>query len=406
MLQATNASGQDIDGPYAWRRLAISLFLSTVGGVGSWAIVVVLPAIQTEFGVDRAAASLPYTATMVGFAVGNLIVGRIMDRVGFWIPVLASALLLAAGFALSALAPSIGWLNLAQGGLIGLGSGATFGPVIADISHWFRKRRGVAVACAASGSYFAGIVWPMIIPHLMGAFGWRGTYLAIAAICLVAMVPSALMLRRPSPISAQEPPSAVGNGRAAIPPGVLQAMLMVAGVSCCVAMSMPQVHIVAYCIDLGYGVARGADMLALMMTAGVFSRLASGFLVDRIGGVRTLLLGSVAQGLSLFLYIPFDGLASLYVVSLVFGLSQGGIVPCYATIIREYLPASEAGSRVGSVIMATILGMAIGGWMSGWIYDMTGSYTAAFMNGIAWNLLNIAIMLLLLQRSRRRLLPA
>jgi MFS family permease len=177
-------------------------------------------------------------------------------------------------------------------------------------------------------------------------------------------------------------------------------LLALAGIGCCVAMSMPQVHIVAYCADLGYGVAVGAEMLALMLTAGIVSRLASGFLADWIGGVRTLLLGSVLQGLALVLYLPFDGLTSLYVVSLIFGLSQGGIVPSYAIIVREYLPAQEAGARIGFVIMATILGMALGGWMSGWIFDLTGSYRMAFLNGIAFNVLNIAIMLTVLMRTR------
>ena len=184
-------------------------------------------------------------------------------------------------------------------------------------------------------------------------------------------------------------------------PAALQVLLVIAGLGCCVAMSMPQVHIVAYCMDLGYGVAHGADMLSIMMAGGVVSRLASGFLADRIGGMKTLLIGSVLQCLSLLFYIPFDGLASLYVVSLVFGLSQGGIVPCYAIIVRDYMPAKEAGQRIGIVMMATIFGMAIGGWMSGWIYDLTGSYAAAFLNGIAWNLLNVLAIGLLFWRARR-----
>src|SRR5690606_10743565 len=161
----------------------------------------------------------------------------------------------------------------------------------------------------------------------------------------------------------------------------------------------PQVHIVAYCVDLGFGVARGAEMLSLMLVGGIVSRIGSGWLADRIGGIPTLLIGSVGQGLSLLFYIPFDGLASLYVVSLVFGLSQGGIVPSYAIIVREYLPAEEAGRRTGLIIMMTIVGMAVGGWMSGWIYDLTGSYQAAFLHGIAWNLVNVTAMPLVLFKT-------
>ncbi|TGQ16919.1 MFS transporter [Mesorhizobium sp. M2E.F.Ca.ET.166.01.1.1] len=399
---SSNAAAPGIDSAYAWTRLAISVLLATIGGVGMWAVVVVLPAVQAEFGVDRAAASMPYTATMVGFAAGNVVVGRAIDRVVYWIPALVSSTALAVGFLLASLSSSILQFTVAQGLLIGLGTSAIFGPLIADISHWFNRRRGVAVAAAASGSYLAGTVWPAIIPPLMRAEGWRFTYLAIGIACPVTMVPLILMLRRRAPLVVAGSPGTRLVQPIALSPAALQVLLVIAGLGCCVAMSMPQVHIVAYCLDLGYGVAHGADMLSIMMAAGVVSRLASGFVADRIGGVRTLLIGSVLQCLSLFFYIPFDGLASLYVVSLVFGLSQGGIVPCYAIIVREYMPAKEAGQRVGIVIMATIFGMAIGGWMSGWIYDLTGSYSAAFLNGIAWNLLNILVMVLVFWKARRR----
>ncbi|RVB73781.1 MAG: MFS transporter [Mesorhizobium sp.] len=383
-------------------RLGISMLLSTIGGVGMWAVVVVLPAMQAEFGVDRAAASMPYTATMVGFAVGNVAIGRAIDRMGYWIPALIASVALGAGFLLASLTTSVLQFTLVQGVLIGVGTSAIFGPLIADISHWFNRRRGVAVSAAAAGSYLAGAIWPMVMPYIMQSEGWRFTYAAIGVVCLVTMVPLILLLRRGAPRAAiSGSPGSRPVQPISLSPAALQVLLVVAGLSCCVAMSMPQVHIVAYCMDLGYGVARGADMLSIMMAAGVVSRLASGFLADRIGGVKTLLIGSVLQALSLLLYIPFDGLASLYVVSLVFGLSQGGIVPCYAIIVREYMPAREAGQRVGIVIMATIFGMAIGGWMSGWIYDLTGSYAAAFLNGIAWNLLNIAAMVLLLWKARR-----
>jgi MFS family permease len=180
-----------------------------------------------------------------------------------------------------------------------------------------------------------------------------------------------------------------------------QALLCLAGVACCVAMAMPQVHIVAYCGDLGYGAARGAEMLSLMLACGIASRLVSGWICDRIGGLRTLVLGSALQGVALLLFLPFDGLTSLYVVSALFGLFQGGIVPSYAIIVREHFPAREAGARVGTVLMATLLGMALGGWMSGKVFDLTGSYQAAFVNGIGWNLLNLAIAGWLLARTAR-----
>ncbi len=392
------------DGRYAWFRLAVSVLAGTVVSVGMWSVVLVLPQVQAEFGVGRGDASLPYTATMIGFAAGNLLLGRLVDRFGLALVLMGAAVSLSAGFALAALAPNIWVFALMQGALIGTGAAAGFAPLIADISHWFRRRRGIAVAAGASGNYLAGAIWPLLLRDVVIEDGWRTAYFIIAAACLLLVVPLALLLRRRMPIAAMM--SAGTNGGASrtldsgFSPRTLQLLLALAGIGCCVAMSMPQVHIVAYCTDLGYGVAVGAEMLAVMLFAGIVSRLISGFLADMIGGVRTLLIGSVLQGLALVLYLPFDGLAALYIVSLVFGLSQGGIVPSYAIIVREYLPAQEAGRRIGFVIMATIVGMALGGWMSGWIYDLTGSYQMAFLNGIAWNALNVLIVVMILLRTR------
>ncbi|MFN6999986.1 MFS transporter [Elioraea tepidiphila] len=394
----------DIDGRRAWLRLVVCMLLGTIGSVGMWSIVVVLPAVQAEFGVTRGDASLPYTLTMLGFASGNVLLGRIMDRTGVIPPLLAGIVCLAAGYALAAAVDSVIPFAILQG-VIGFGAAATFSPLIADLSHWFRRRRGIAVAAAATGNYVAGAVWPLAMQLTLPAHGWRTTYLAIGAICLLLMTPLAAKLRaRPPPIAGAAEAAAQASRltAAGLTPRSLQILLSIAGLGCCVAMSMPQVHIVAYCVDLGFGVARGSEMLALMLAGGVVSRLASGFLADYIGGARVLLLGSVLQALSLGAYIPFNGLASLYIVSAVFGLSQGGIVPSYAIIVREYLPAHEAGRRVGIVMTMTIIGMALGGWLSGAIYDATGSYRAAFLNGIVWNALNILIVLFILGSVARR----
>ena len=403
----TQTAVAGIDSPAAWWRLLATLAMSTLGGVGMWSVIVVLPAVQAEFGVDRATATLPYTLTMIGYGFGGILMGRLSDRYGVARPLAGATIALATGYFLSALAPSLTMFALAHALLIGfLGSSASFGPLLADISHWFERRRGLAVSIVACGNYLAGTLWPPVVQHLIEILGWRDTQIAIGSICLVTMLPLSLALRRRPPAvssgalataSAVQPPPTLG-----ISPAALQVLLVIAGLSCCVAMSMPQVHIVAYCGDLGYGPAAGARMLSLMLGFGIVSRLLSGWIADHIGGVRTLLLGSVLQGTALLLYVPFDGLASLYIVSALFGLFQGGIVPSYALIIREFFPPREAGARVGLVMMATLFGMALGGWMSGLVFDLTGSYRAAFLNGIGWNLLNvsIAVSLLRLQGSR------
>jgi MFS family permease len=400
----------DIDSAYSWLRLLVSVGIATVSSVGIWSVVVVLPEVQAEFGVGRGAASLAYTATMLGFAAGNLIVGRIVDRYGITRSLLLSSVILCAGYVLAALSSDMMQFTLVQGLLIGTGAAVGFGPMMADVSMWFARRRGIAVAIVASGNYLAGTVWPLFLKVMLATGDWRLAHLVIAAACLLVVAPLSLLLRRRPSVQAFRPEAGTGPGQRMstdLSPRALTWLLAFAGLACCTAMSMPQVHIVAYCADLGYGVAVGAEMLAVMLAAGIVSRLASGFLADYIGGVRTVLLGSVLQAISLALYLPYDGMAALYVVSLVFGLAQGGIVPGYAIIVREYLPAEEAGQRIGFVIMATILGMALGGWMSGWIFDLTGSYQMAFVNGIAWNLLNIGLIALLLWRTRApRLVPA
>ena len=301
-------ASDDPDSRQAWVRLAIALLIGSIGAVGMWAVVVVLPVVQVEFGATRGAVSLATTAIFMGFGSGGVLTGRITDRFGI-----------------------------------------------------------------------------------------------VAAMALLVLVLRAQIGGAAVRDHANAPPPQVNFN---LSTNALTVLLCIASISCCVAMAMPQVHIVAYCGDLGYGVARGAEMLSLMMGFGIISRIGSGFLADRIGGVRTLLIGSVAQGFALLFYLFFDSLTSLYLISGMFGLFQGGIVPSYAIIVREAMPAAQAATRVGIVIFASVFGMSFGGWASGVIFDATGSYAAAFANGLAWNVLNIAIIVGLLMRARQRLVPA
>ena len=388
-------------------RLLVTLALMTVGAAGMYVVPVVMTTVQAEFGVARADASLAYTLLMIGFGLGGMLMGRLADRFGVTVPLLIGASGLGFGYIAASMSGSIWTFTLIHGLLIGLlGSSATFAPLLADTSLWFVKRRGIAVAVCASGNYIGGAIWPPIVQHFVEAVGWRQTYLGLGIFSFVTMTLLALLMRKRPPVAVA---SSVGGRSSGMPsampfgltPSKAQILLCIAGVACCTAMAMPQVHIVSYCTDLGYGPARGAEMLSLMLACGVVSRLVSGVICDRIGGLRTLLLGSALQGIALVMFLPFDGLVSLYLIAALFGLFQGGIVPSYAIIVREYFEPKEAGARVGTVIMATMLGMALGGWMSGKVFDLTGSYHAAFLNGIAWNLLNFSIAFFLLYRVRK-----
>lgn len=400
------APPSDIDSGYSWFRLVLTVVLGTVACVGNWSVVVVLPTLQTEFDTQRGGASLPYTCTMLGFAFGGLFMGRLADRLGLVVPVLAGAVLLAGGYVLAAFTTSL-WQFALLSMVIGFGSAAGFSPLISDLSHWFRKRRALAVAFAASGSYLAGAVWPLVVEHFQSLYGWRATYEGIGVFCLLSMIPLGLALRRKpaaQTYAEAEAATTVARDQLGLSPAALQTILVIAGFSCCMAMSMPQVHLVAYCGDLGYGVAVGTQIISLMLGLGVISRLASGVVADKIGGGRMLLIGSAMQGSALLLYLFFNSLSSLWVISGLFGLFQGGIVPMYAVLIRQFLPPREAGARISLVMMATILGMACGGLASGLIYDATHSYRLAFLHGSLWNLVNLSLVawLLFWPRGKRQ----
>ncbi|MFM8824200.1 MAG: MFS transporter [Limnohabitans sp.] len=403
---STHPSHADlIDSSYAARRLFITLLLMTLGGSSMYVVSVVLPEVQKEFGISRADASLPYTLMMLGFGAGGLVMGKLADKWGVHVSLWIGAVGVGSGFVLAGLSPNIWLFALAHGLLMGLfGSSSTFAPLLADTSMWWDKRRGIAVAVCASGNYVAGSIWPALAQQGVEALGWRETYVWIGVVCGVGMLVLSFLMRQRPPVMATAAPGSVQQLASEKPFGLsinaAHALLCVAGLACCVAMAMPQVHIVAYCTDLGFGAARGSEMLSLMLACGIVSRLVSGVICDRIGGLRTLVLGSVLQGVALLMFLPFDGMVSLYVISALFGLFQGGIVPSYAIIVREYFPAQKVGVLVGAVIMATMIGMALGGWMSGKVFDLTGSYHAAFINGVLWNALNLGIALFLLWRSK------
>ena len=405
-LSTLHANTDLIDSAYAARRLFITLLLMTLGGSSMYVVSVVLPEVQKEFDISRADASLPYTLMMLGFGAGGLAMGKLADKWGVHVALWIGSLGVGSGFILAGMASNIWLFALAHGVLMGVfGSSSTFAPLLADTSLWWDKRRGIAVAVCASGNYLAGSIWPAIAQQGVETMGWRQTYIWIGIVCGLGMLALSFLMRQRPPMLVLSAPGSVQSMASERPFGLsiktAHTLLCVAGVGCCVAMAMPQVHIVAYCSDLGFGAARGSEMLSLMLACGIVSRRSSGAICDRIGGLKTLVLGSVLQGLALLLFLPFDGMVSLYVISALFGLFQGGIVPSYAIIVREYFPAQRAGVLVGAAIMATMIGMALGGWMSGKVFDLTGSYHAAFVNGVLWNALNLSIALFLLWRVKR-----
>ena len=388
------------DSSHSWFRAFLLFILAVIGTVGMWSVVVFIPEIENEFKVDRGTSSLLYAATMIGFGFGTVIIGKIFDKHGIKKPIVIASISLIISYYLYSISIYF-WNLLFLQAFMGFAAAAFFGPAMADITNFFNNRRGLALSIVASANYVAGASWPLVISFALNFVDWRTTHFWISIFCLVSMLPILGFLKNYKNIqneeanimsSKDEPSINLSNNQ-------LQIILMFAGVCCCVAMSMPQVHMVALCVDNGFGLQVGTEILAVMLYSGMISRILFGFLSDKIGPLPTILLGSFLQMISLVFFLPFNSQLSLYMVSLMFGLSQGGIVPAYAIIIRKYLPLQQAGVRVGLVLGATIVGMALGGWISGEIFDLTQSYYLAFVNGILWNLLNILAIVYVIFKS-------
>jgi MFS family permease len=371
-----------------------------IGTAGMWSVVIILPNIQNEFTLDRAASTYPYVATMFGYGFGNVIIGRMLDKIGIKKPIIFALSLLVTSYVLSFFAKNVFWLSTIQF-FLGFSAAAFFGPMMADISNYFYKRKGLAVSLVASGQHLCGAIWPFVIKDFIIEGDWRNAHLFIALVCSILIPILFYFLGNKVPKMNNEQKLTTQDEdinskvNLSISNRQIQILLMIAGVLCCVAMSMPQVHIVPLCIDNGYGLAVGTEILSFMLFAAVASRVIFGFLSDKIGPIQTLILGSSLQAISLTMFLPFNSQLSLYIVAICFGLSQGGIVPIYAVIISKFLPSNEVAERVGWLIFATIIGMSLGGWLSGEIYDFTNSYRLAFINGIFWNIMNLCIMIYL-----------
>ena len=395
---------------YPLIRLTTAVALMTLGCSAMWAGAIVLEPIANEFDTGRGNSSLISGTVMSGFAVGGGVMGRLADRMGIMIPALIGSLALPAGFYLAAHASSILEISLAFSLLCGfLGSSFSMAPLIADISHWFNRRRGLAVGIAFSGSYVAGAIWPPILQRMFDAQGWRESFIDLALLTLILMALLSLLLYPKPTTNVQQTTAGSNNSNltnSAISAGSLQSLICLAGFGCCVAMAMPQIHIVPYVMDLGHPAMRGAEMLGLMLGFGIISRIGSGWLSDRIGGVATLLLGSTLQLAVLIAFLTGNSLVFLYGISIAFGLSQGGIVPSYTIILRAFFPPKQAGWRISTSFLFTVAGMAFGGWVAGLLYDLTGSYTVSFLNAIGFNILNLWIAASLLKKSRAIGAPA
>lgn len=399
---------ESIETGHGWVIVAASLAYIMVAFGPSYLLVVSLKPIAAEFGWPRWVPSLAYSLLLMGTGLGGILMGLWADRAGLGRPLLVGALVAGSGVAAASYANDIWVLLFLCGPVIGfLGTSAAFAPLLTNTTRWFDRRRGIAVSVVASGQAVAGAAWPQIFNHGIERIGWRETWFAYGIFAVCMMLPLVLILRRPPP-APLKPSVAVAPApgrRAAALHQLPLAVLSLAIVGCCVAMAMPMVHIVAYCTDLGFEAARGAEMLSLLLACSAVSRLGFGYLSDRIGGLQTILIGAALQALALSLFAVVDSLTGLYLVSALFGLVFGGIVPAYALATKEMYPEGELGWRMGVVFFFGTVGMALGGFLGGWIFDLTGYYPLAFVVGVSFNIVNLICLAWLIRHRTVAILP-
>jgi len=394
-----------------WVVVATTLMISVAFGSG-YLVVVGLKPIAADFGWPRQIPSAGYAAAMFGAGVGGILMGLWSDRRGMAGPAMTGAVCLGLGLIAVSQSNSMVTFLGAQLFIVGLlGNGTMTSPLLTNVTHWFDRRMGMAIAIASCGQALAGAIWPPIFRFAMDQYGWRETIFAYGVFSMATLIPLALVMRRPSPrmlsggTAANEvarAPTVAEQAQARVlglRPNTAFAMLCAAILGCCVAMSMPLVHIDSFCSDLGFSAARGAEMLSLLLFSAFFSRLAYGWLADRVGGLKTLLLGSSLQMLGLAFYVNTESLQGLYLVSIFYGLGYGGVVPMYAIIIRELFPSGQAGWRMGVIFLFGTLGMAAGGYLGGVIFDWTATYRLAFLTGVAFNLCNLALVIFMVRRQ-------
>ena len=389
---------------------SVSLVMLGLSFGGPWITAVGLKEIASDTGGARQVPSLAISLSLFGSGVGGLLMGRLANTHGVRLTAIIGSVMIAVGLLVSSLGEP--WqLYLGHGLFMGLlGNAGLNAPLFVYVSRWFDRRRGSALALISSGGYLAGFVWPTIFERSIAHFGWRWSMIGFAALQLVVIVPLAIIFLRPPPaIPLEHEANSTGGARPRVlgwNPNIVFAMIAFAGFLCCVTMSMPQQHLVAFCSDLGISATLGATMLSVLLGMGFFSRQGWGWLSDRMGGLLTAFLSSILQCAAMSGFLFTQDTVGLFAVATAFGLGFSALIPAYVLTIRELYPMNEAHWRVPALLLLTGSGMGAGGWLAGYLYDIYGYYTPAFATGVAFNVANIAILFMLLVRQRSMPTPA
>jgi MFS family permease len=397
--------GSRIDSREAWAVAVVALAIAATCFGAPLVVTVAMQPVAADLGGFRSVPAAAISLAMLGTGVGGLVMAWLAERIGFRWVVMLGATMVCAGLALSTGGQT--WqLYVGHGLLIGLlGNGAVHSPLYVYVTRWFEARRGSALAFIASGQYVAGAAWPPLFERAIAAWGWRATMIGFGVVVMAVAIPLAAIFLEPAPATPEaKPGTAVAGAENTIlglRPNVLLALLSAAAFLCCVPMAMPASHLIAFCGDLGIAAKTGAIMLSVLLVCAFLSRQLWGLISDRIGGLMTLLVGSLAQVTAMLGFLLTQDEAGLFLVAAAFGLGFSGLVPAYMLTVRQLFPAGEAAWRIPVVLLTAMAGMAAGSWLAGIIYDHAGAYAPAFAVGIAANLAHLAIVAALVMQGRR-----
>ena len=393
MLQSAAAS---VETRTSWVVASMILVVMAIAFGAPWITVVALKDIAAEVDGERSVPAFASALMWIGSGVGGILMGRIAERIGVRWTVMFGAAMIAVGLALSSLGPS--WpLYIGHGLFIGLiGIGGINAPSYVYVSRWFDRRRGSALALISSGAYLAGAIWPPIFARAIAYAGWRHTMLYYAAFELLIIAPAAaIFLEQPPAVPHHTLHAAAAHKQKSVmgwPPNLVFGLQMCAIFTCCIPMSMPQGHLVAFCTDHGISAAHGAAMVSVLLGAAFFSRQVWGAISDRIGGLYTMLAGSACQAFGMFAFLLTQNEVGLFTVAALFGMGFSGLVPANILASREMFPVNDAYWRMPTLLLCSGFGMAAGGWIAGVIYDYFGFYAPAFATGLGVNILNFMII--------------
>lgn len=386
----------------AWTSFAV---LSLTYGV-QFSFGVFLPSIAEDLDISRTQASVAYSVYVFVYSILSSVSGALTDRRGPRPVLVAGALLLGVGYALTGAAQSTWQLVLALGVVAGLGMSASFVPCNATVVRWFVAKRGKALSISTSGGSFAAVLVPFLVGWLVDRVSWRLLYVGCGLVVLVGLlVASRLLVGRPedlglsvgdelgpgerptaSPLAAPVDEPSATPGEAARTP----LFWVVVAIFLCtwLVVFLPLVHLPPFAEDLGIDATVAATMVSAIGVGGLLGRTLTGGFSDRIG--RRVALATVL-GLQVAAFVAFalsDGLVTLYPAAVAFGFGYGGTTTVFPAIVADDFGRAHAGAITGMIFAGAGCAAAVGPFVAAWVYDATGSYRSAFVlsavvNGLA-----------------------